>query len=349
MINHFIVTRYCIRDLEVFAGGGKFLGTAGDPLQKSYLEKRLIMIQGVAYPSLLGQTNRNFEWVFLVDRDLPESYRQRLKGITRGKIKTHIVEYIEESKMQYLHWLNLMIDPDKPYVVTTNLDDDDALSKNYIEALQNNIIQLHHNSSLPPFKFFGCSKAYQWSLIHTDRVRYGWKSDATFRWPYSSVGMSIMVEHPKINMACPGINHCAMHLYGQRDESKEEKIKGLKLMNDELEKQLKRIDKKLEDYTGDQMILDLKQSAAQVLITNHNFNDAISRKKRPHENLELVEGPESFIAFQLNFDFIVKNLTSIKQNNLKFYFAKSFDKIGKALKRIKRKVKRLLKFKFIFL
>lgn len=343
LIDHFIVTRFCIRDLELFAGGGKFVGGAGDPLKNEYLEKRFMMLKGVAGPSLLSQTNQNFSWIFLVDRNLSDAFRQRLLNLDSGNISIHIADYIEESNMQYLHWLQPLLRPDCKYVVTTNLDDDDALSMNFVETIHDIITKEHQQGTLLPFRFFGCSDAKLWSLIRTKAVPLGWKSDWPFHFPFSSVGMSIMVRKSEMNLASPGINHNVLHRYGDLTATDQSVGPGIELMLRELQEQLQKIGKNLSDLQSETLVQDLNQFGVEVVMTNHNINDAIRRGRRKRSNAIKVLGPETFEGFQMNFDYIVQNISTLKQNNL-FYTVSIFqNKLGRMMNKFKRKLRRIVK------
>jgi len=85
---------------------------------RDWLERRLRLFEAFTYPSVLAQTNQNFRWLGLVHPDSPQWFLDRVSAY--DKLEMVPVEYD----------LNAVIRGGK----TINLDTDDAIAKNFIEA-----------------------------------------------------------------------------------------------------------------------------------------------------------------------------------------------------------------------
>ncbi len=112
------------------------MNSTDDPLEASRLSRRLELFEAITVPSLANQTTRDFEFVVLVDRDVPGHVRLELDRILQRLPGTHIVDFSPSLGVERTHWLNGLVGHAPPWFLTTNLDDDDALSADFIESLQ---------------------------------------------------------------------------------------------------------------------------------------------------------------------------------------------------------------------
>lgn len=105
------------------------------PKTKAWCESRFNTLKNFTYPSVMNQTNRNFEWLIFLDRkntdaNIAKEF-ENLKNITIIYIenqepfnKDHIIRYLVSHKKL------------KDKLITSGLDSDDCIQKNYIEEIQ---------------------------------------------------------------------------------------------------------------------------------------------------------------------------------------------------------------------
>jgi hypothetical protein len=116
---HFLLTRFYL----------EHPGTGYDGTQQlEWLEERLRLFELVCYPSVMRQTVSDFTWMLACRRDVPERYRRRLAAF-QGKNVT--VTYENRSFAGVEERLG-----DARYLVTSRLDNDDAICPHYIERVQ---------------------------------------------------------------------------------------------------------------------------------------------------------------------------------------------------------------------
>lgn len=102
-----------------------------------FLDHRFEIFEKTCYPSVQAQTQKNFVWIILLDVGTPESFRTRIQSYS-SKIK--IIPIYVEHKDTMLQQLKSVIDEyileSTTHLITTNLDSDDVISKNFISTLQ---------------------------------------------------------------------------------------------------------------------------------------------------------------------------------------------------------------------
>ncbi|HEY9875737.1 MAG TPA: glycosyltransferase [Candidatus Obscuribacterales bacterium] len=100
-----------------------------------YLEKRFELFELVTVPSITSQTNQNFTWCVFFDKNTPENFKQRAKEIL--KLTNCLPVYVDGEK-QILTFLKERLLSKTQCLVTTNLDNDDALHKNFVKIIHSN-------------------------------------------------------------------------------------------------------------------------------------------------------------------------------------------------------------------
>lgn len=138
--NHFIITRFA---LDIYNNDNVF--------KEDYLAIRYSLLKSICLPSVLSQINKNFIWIVITDVGLPPKYKSMLYADIPSPHR--VIEY--DHTRQFGSWLNNTIetlyDPTRA-LITTRLDDDDALAYNFTLFLQNDIKNQTLNNSMP-FKF----------------------------------------------------------------------------------------------------------------------------------------------------------------------------------------------------
>lgn len=132
MHQHFILTRF---NLRLWSKDKR-----NQPTRTSeWLEKRFKLFETFCLPSIINQSVHKFKWIVLFDAETPEPYRSRIHTYEKqydffqpyfinpqeGRFFTRIFQKIITSQVTV-----------NDVVITTYLDNDDALRYDYIEEIQ---------------------------------------------------------------------------------------------------------------------------------------------------------------------------------------------------------------------
>jgi hypothetical protein len=126
---HLILTRFNLKRLE------------GNPPARGWLERRFDLFDRFCYPSLRTQSNDNFTWLVFFDTDTPQAFRGRIEEYARWK---KFIPVFTGSEIFFgFHFppelrptiLN-HIDDHCRFLITSRLDNDDAVHKDYVQMIQ---------------------------------------------------------------------------------------------------------------------------------------------------------------------------------------------------------------------
>ena len=91
-----------------------------------WFDHRFKIFMKFCYPSIIAQTNKNFKWWILIDKNTPKHHMDRLE-----EIKTDTITY--KSQGPGLYPLPKDIYPDTKWVITTRIDNDDCIHQDFIK------------------------------------------------------------------------------------------------------------------------------------------------------------------------------------------------------------------------
>ena len=155
-LQHFILTRFNIR-IWTQDKNRKAVRTA------DWLKQRFEVFERFCLPSVARQTCKDFEWIVLFDSETPSEYRERISGF-REVCPQFTPVYVEPSMGRYFRHVFRTSVAEKVHasrVLTTYLDNDDALSVNFVEDIQRRAADLpdgtfvYYSSGFQFFKEFG--------------------------------------------------------------------------------------------------------------------------------------------------------------------------------------------------
>lgn len=146
----------------------------------SRLELRFELFEKYCLKSLVSQTIKN-KVIVIYDKELPLTYLDRLKNLTKEYDFIFLHEWVPGCKLSENHFLQPYIDKSKKYLITTRMDDDDI-----IEARANEILYktLGGRSDLSSKLVFSTGKSkghfiyYEKNKLLLSNCNYG--SPATF-------------------------------------------------------------------------------------------------------------------------------------------------------------------------
>jgi hypothetical protein len=127
---HFILTAFNI-DFDINPSRRTF--------DNAYLEKRFNLFAEICFPSVVSQTNQDFQWLVFFDREIDPQFQAKINEFSQ--YQNFIPVYTPPRSSNYRIFADVVrsrLPKHLEYVITSNLDNDDALSQDFIELVQNN-------------------------------------------------------------------------------------------------------------------------------------------------------------------------------------------------------------------
>lgn len=130
-LQHFILTRFNLLLWQKDKDGCKVRTV-------DWLAHRFELFEKYCLTSLMNQTRQNFEWIILFDSKTPDEFKVRIKRC-QEKCRQLIPVFVEPADGRYFQAIfrrEVVKRLKAPRVVTTYLDNDDALGSSFVEDLQ---------------------------------------------------------------------------------------------------------------------------------------------------------------------------------------------------------------------
>jgi hypothetical protein len=134
-MNHYLITRFNLRTKD-----WSLTRKGTDVLTDSWLKDRFKLFESYCLPSVSQQSNPDFFWCVFFDSETPTEYKKRIDNIAKRQsnfipiyigdmayLNQALIDFIEKSKNKKY-----------PFVITTRLDNDDIIHKDFIEVIQKN-------------------------------------------------------------------------------------------------------------------------------------------------------------------------------------------------------------------
>lgn len=138
---HFIITLF---NLKIWKEDKTHRATR----TSDWLAQRFDLFERFCLPSVAGQTNQDFTWLCLFDKDTPAEMRQRIEGYRKRVPQLRPCFFSAEEAAEFLsheevvncrfirRTVRSLLSADDQFVITSNLDNDDALSRDYVARVQ---------------------------------------------------------------------------------------------------------------------------------------------------------------------------------------------------------------------
>lgn len=176
--HHFILTRF---NLPLWTED-----KCGHSIDRiSWLEERMFLFEKYCLPSVVGQTNYNFTWILLCDENTPLEYRERIKEYRKQCPQIELIQVEEGYAWDFPNIFSEVVSSmlearganDGDVCITTQLDNDDAINKDYIDFIQRYILENKDvkdswKKSTPLFLSFDYGLQYFTGLNMATRVKY---------------------------------------------------------------------------------------------------------------------------------------------------------------------------------
>lgn len=135
---HFLLTCFNIKRVSVAEGfDNPEIESKRNSL--SYLDYRFDLFESITFPSVFHQCCQNFSWLVFFDQDTPEKYKQK-NSMLQKKYTGFNPIYIKNDQ-EIATIIKQRLKQNTKYLVTTNLDNDDAISSDFIQVIQSNLKQ----------------------------------------------------------------------------------------------------------------------------------------------------------------------------------------------------------------
>ena len=128
---HIIITRFNLRNHQ-WSNRTK---NNTPILTESWLEDRFDLFENFCFLSVRNQTNTNFQWWVFFDTETPMRFRERISEFERRfhRFTALFVDGMDAFLPEVQHRLAMC---KTPYIITSRLDNDDCLHKDYVQAVQ---------------------------------------------------------------------------------------------------------------------------------------------------------------------------------------------------------------------
>jgi hypothetical protein len=130
---HFFLTKFNVRSFPELKPGC-------DPV---WLEKRFQLFERFCFPSVENQSNQNFKWLVFFDVDTPETFKQKISKYSE-QWENFVPVYLDcplpygQFPDEVRKFVRKYIPADCEYLITTWLDNDDAIHRDYVQMIQDN-------------------------------------------------------------------------------------------------------------------------------------------------------------------------------------------------------------------
>lgn len=101
-----------------------------------WLEDRFELFDRYCFPSVMGQTCQNFVWFVFFDSQTPEPFMSRVAQYTQRYPRFVPIFVDRFSAEVFVTALGERGFLERDYIVTSRVDNDDALAKDYIHRVQ---------------------------------------------------------------------------------------------------------------------------------------------------------------------------------------------------------------------
>lgn len=108
-------------------------------LDAPWMKHRIALFKTFCVPSIAGQTNTDFKWLIYCDTHTSDLYVESIKSSTI-LIPRAELRFVSDFDAMKLDLKQLISSENTPYVITSRVDNDDALGNTYIDTIQSNFI-----------------------------------------------------------------------------------------------------------------------------------------------------------------------------------------------------------------
>ncbi len=131
MFKHFLITRFNLKKAD-WSTNKNNVAVLTDEWHKN----RFDLFTNYCFPSVKNQNNKNFEWLVYFDNSTPEMYKEIISSL-QNKMANFSPIFIDGMTSFLPSVKSYISKHEEKYIITSGLDNDDCISKYYIEQIQN--------------------------------------------------------------------------------------------------------------------------------------------------------------------------------------------------------------------
>ena len=143
-LEHFILTRFNLEKAD-----WKTDKNSREVLNAEWLENRIKLFKQFCLPSVIGQSNKNFKWLIYFQSNPGEEVKDLIEELKDYPfIQPVFFDGFKDFQLKSAKRILKMLQADTTWVLTTRLDNDDALNRFFVKNLQNAVNDINQNSLL---------------------------------------------------------------------------------------------------------------------------------------------------------------------------------------------------------
>lgn len=150
-LQHIIITRFNLKKED-----WNHDKNTNEILNEAWEEDRVKLFKQFCLPSVLGQTNKDFRWLLFFQNNPSETIKELLVELgAYSFIETVMLNSFEQFQQELPHIVAKKTSYNKGNLLTTRLDNDDAINKKFVEKLQDAAAGLNQDTLIYfPFGLF---------------------------------------------------------------------------------------------------------------------------------------------------------------------------------------------------
>lgn len=138
MFKHFLITRY-----NLYITSWKTTKNNAR-IDNAWMDHRYELFSKYCYPSVINQSNQNFIWLIFLNSDTQEKQKKKIIELVQKHPNIRIL--LIDGYKKFLKGLQRIIIKElynEQYLITTRLDNDDCIRKDYIQLIQDKFDKQH--------------------------------------------------------------------------------------------------------------------------------------------------------------------------------------------------------------
>jgi|26BtaG_2_1085354.scaffolds.fasta_scaffold00119_13 hypothetical protein len=137
-MKHFLITRFNLKNEH-----WKHTKSGQQVITEEWLHERFRLFETYCFPSVENQTNQKFYWCILFDTQTPSVYKEKIEHIaTKGtNIYPLFIDGFKSLQSALIEFITSQLNKNDKYIITTRLDNDDIIHKDFIDTIQSLSVQ----------------------------------------------------------------------------------------------------------------------------------------------------------------------------------------------------------------
>lgn len=129
---HFLITRFNLKVPD-----WQLTKNKESLLTEEWMAHRMELFENFCLPSVLSQSNQNFTWLIYFDTTTSLYFKNKISSIINGNKQIKLIYINGMSAFSAILKKNIQKKSEKiPYLITTRLDNDDCIHKDFVETIQ---------------------------------------------------------------------------------------------------------------------------------------------------------------------------------------------------------------------